>query len=292
MRRASREAIAVCVGALLLVDTTCALTQPLPSGFESVDIDVPGPRAATIKAYLRRPDSDKPVPAIVAMHGCGGLFRADGRMTARETDWADRLVRLGYAVLLPDSFNPRGFRQICTVAGADRPIRPRNRATDAAASAAWLARQPFVDTTRLALLGWSHGGSTVLSAADKGPGEASRASFRAAIAFYPGCRVYAERADYAARMPLTILIGDADDWTPPEPCRELAKRANIKLIEYQGAVHGFDAPNTPRRTLSGVGLSARGDGKVEVGTDLKARVAAIEAVTSILGEAFKRRGDN
>jgi dienelactone hydrolase len=289
--RASHRAIALCVGALLLASTTCAQAQPVPSGFESVEIDVPGPRAAAIKAYLRRPNTDKPVPAIVAMHGCGGLFRVDGRMNARETAWADHLVRLGYAVLFPDSFNPRGLRQICTIAGADRPIRPRHRAMDANAAAAWLSRQPFVDNTRLALLGWSHGGSSVLSAVDKGPGEASRASFRAAIAFYPGCRVYAERADYGVRMPLTILIGDADDWTPPEPCRELAKRPHIKLIEYQGAVHGFDAPDTPRRTLSGVGLSARGDGKVEVGTDLKARAAAIEAVTSTLGEAFKPRGD-
>jgi dienelactone hydrolase len=289
--RASHKAIALCVGALLFANTTCAPAQPVPSGFESVEIEVPGPRAATIKAYLRRPDADQPVPAIVAMHGCGGLFRADGRMSARETDWAERLVRLGYAVLFPDSFNSRGFRQICTVAGADRPIRPRHRATDASASAAWLVRQPFVDTSRLALLGWSHGGSTVLAAADTAGAEASPSLFRAAIAFYPGCRIYAERADYAVRMPLTILIGGADDWTPPEPCRELTKRPNIKLIEYPGAVHGFDAPNTPRRTLSGVGLSARGDGKVEVGTDPKARTAAIDAVTSTLGEAFKRGGD-
>jgi hypothetical protein len=36
-----------------------------------------------------------------------------------------------------------------------------------------------------------------------------------------------------------------------------------------------------------VGLSGNGDGKVEVGTDPKARAAAIEAVTRILAAAFK-----
>ncbi len=82
-------------------------------------------------------------------------------------------------------------------------------------------------------------------------------------------------------------MGSADDWTPPAPCRLLAERGAVRLVEYPGAVHGFDAPNMPRRTRTGVAYSARGDGKVESGTDPKARAAAIDEVMSILKAAFR-----
>ena len=63
------------------------------------------------------------------------------------------------------------------------------------------------------------------------------------------------------------------------------QHASITLIEYPGAVHGFDAPDTPLRTRTDVGLTA--NGRAKVGTDLKARAAAIGEVTRILAEAFK-----
>jgi dienelactone hydrolase len=277
-------AIAIAAAALNVMP---AGAQSVPPGFEAVDIAVDGPRAATIKAYLRRPTSgNQPAPAVVALHGCGGLFTAQGKLMARETDWADRLSAEGYAVLLPDSFNPRGFRQICTIAGADRAIHPAQRAYDALAAAGWLGRQPFIDASRLALLGWSNGGSTVLATVDASRKDRGTTPFRTAIAFYPGCRVSAERAGYAPNAPLTILIGASDDWTSPEPCRALAARLPIRLIEYPGAVHGFDAPNTPRRTRSGVGLTSSGNSAVQVGTDPAARAAAIAEVRGILSKAF------
>jgi dienelactone hydrolase len=258
-----------------------------PPGFTAVELSVGGPRAGRITAYLRRPAGEKPVPAIVALHGCGGLFTARGRLSARETDWADRLVAEGYAVLWPDSFNPRGYREICTLGSRERPIRPQHRAEDAAAALRWLATQPFIDAARLAVLGWSHGGSTTLWLAADGSATAV-SGLRTAIAFYPGCRVPAERESYVPHVPLTVLIGSADDWTPPGPCRELAGRhKSIRLIEYPGAVHGFDAPGSPRRTRTDAGLSARGDGRVEVGTDPAARAAAIAEVLRILAAALR-----
>lgn len=276
-----------CVALLAL----CGQSPPAeaPGAFESVTFKVDGALAATLDGRLRRPAGPGPFPAVVALHGCGGLLNAKGRIAARETDWAERLVAQGYAVLLPDSFNPRGYRQICNLKAADRPIRPRDRAKDAAAAIAWLEKQPFVDAKRIALMGWSHGGSSVLwTVAKDGPIDAAR--FKVAVAFYPGCRVPAQSRTWAPRTPLTVLIGDADDWTPPEPCRMLkSNHPGIALVEYPGAVHGFDAPNAPLRTRTGVGLSARGDGRVKVGTDPKARAAAIIAVDRILREAFAKR---
>jgi len=275
---------------IALANAAAEVARAQPAGFETIEIAVGGPRPATIRAYLLRPlaaaSAPIPGPAIVAMHGCGGLLTSKGALMARERDWAERLAAAGYTVLLPDSFNPRGYRQICTISGSDRPIRPGQRAYDAAAAAAWLQQQPFVDKSRLGLIGWSNGGSTVLAAVDGSQKSEAAAYFRLAFAFYPGCRPARERAGYTPSVPLTILIGSDDDWTPPAPCRELAQQHGLRLIEYPGAVHGFDAPDTPRRTRTGVGLSVRGDGSVQIGTDPAGRAAAITEVMTALAKVF------
>lgn len=282
----ARQIATVLIAALLGAGLAWAHAQSPPATYETVDIAVAGPRATTLKAHLRRPVTASPVPAIVGLHGCGGLFTASGKLSAREAAWAELLVSDGYAVLFPDSFNPRGYREICTFAPADRPIRPRHRTADTAAAVGWLAAQPFIDAARIALLGWSHGGSTTLLAIEQGGKPILEPAPKLAIAFYPGCRQATDRPGYAPAIPLTILIGSADDWTPAAPCRTLADKHPIRLIEYAGAVHGFDSPNTPRRTRTDVTGPVEGQKGVQVGTDPVARAAAIAEVRAILASAF------
>ena len=83
---------------------------------------------------------------------------------------------------------------------------------------------------------------------------------------------------------LTLLIGGADDWTQPGPCRELAQRAGFKFIEYPGAYHGFDAPKSKVRVRKGLG-AVKG-GEAHVGTDPVARPAAIKEVMGTLAAAL------
>jgi dienelactone hydrolase len=232
-------------------------------------------------AQLLHPQGSGPFPTIIALHGCGGLFNREDDLQKRETDWADRLVGAGYAVLLPDSFTARGLRQICTA--RERTIFPKDRADDVAAAVEWLAKQPYVDSKRLALMGWSHGAMTTLWAVRSGF-MVDAPQLKAAIAFYPGCREIAKLADWRPRLPLKILIGAADDWTEPGPCRELAQREGFTIIEYPGAYHGFDAPNSKVRVRKGLG--AVKSGEAHVGTDPEARAAAIEEVMSTLAAAL------
>lgn len=70
----------------------------------------------------------------------------------------------------------------------------------------------------------------------------------------------ARRADWRPRVPLTVLVGDADHWTQPGPCRGLAERSRLAFIEYAGADHGLDA-----RVARGLG-GVKG-GAAHVGTD-------------------------
>lgn len=277
---AAATAIATLMMAQLLDVPSGRAAEPVKVDFTSANAE-----ATPIAGYLMRPGTDDaPRPAIVALHGCGGLYNAKGRISSRHSDWAERWVGQGYVVLLVDSFGPRGIDQICTV--RDRTINPRGRALDAIAAGRYLAAQPFVDKARIALIGWSNGGSTTLWAV----GDAAREGdlpFRVAIAFYPGCRTPSESKSFKPRLPLTILMGAADDWTPVEPCRALAERGMATLIEYPGAYHGFDSPKSPLRVRKGIAFSKSGTGEVHVGFDPVAHAKSIEDVTRILAEGLK-----
>lgn len=259
--------------------------------FPSLDADLPKGTPTPLDGYLFRPAGDGPFPAVVALHGCGGLFSANGtRLNARHQDWAERLTSLGYVVLFPDSLNPRGVAEVCT--RRDPPVWPRvHRVRDAYGALAYLTQQSFVAADRVAMLGWSHGGSTALwaaSRADEARLKNVPGRFRIAVAFYPGC-VEADRRRWRAAIPVHILAGEADDWTPASACRALAERAGkagdlVEFVAYPGAPHGFDGPNQPKTTRHGVFTPS---GTATVGTDPQARADAIRRVPGILARALK-----
>jgi dienelactone hydrolase len=274
--------VVACV--LMLASVALAVAAPIAAQAlvsETVTVDSGLASKGPFTAQLLRPPGPGPFAAIVAMHGCGGLLNDKGKLRAREMDWAERFVAAGYVVLFPDSFTARGVREICT--STTRSIFPKDRADDIAAAAEWLAGQPYVDKTRIALIGWSHGAMAVLWALRPGfLGTPPR--FKTAIAFYPGCRQIARLEDWRPSVPLTLLIGGADDWTRPGPCRELARRTGFRFVEYIGAYHGFDAPTSRVRVRRGLG--AVEGGHAHVGTDPAARDAAIKDVMDTLRTAL------
>ncbi len=239
-----------------------------------------------IQARLMLPPGAGPFPAIIALHGCGGSASARGELMRRDRDWAARWVGQGHAVLLPDSFASRGLGSQCGV--ADRQVRPgRERVSDVEAARVFLQARTDIRPDRITLAGWSNGGSTVLYAlsARRRPDD-GRPDFRQAIAFYPGCRTPLARG-LAPRRPLTILIGEADNWTPVAPCRDFAAMARaagakVELVTYPGAFHGFDDPASRPRERSGLAYTADGSGRAMVGTDPAARADAIRRVGDLL----------
>lgn len=240
-----------------------------------------------LDAVLFRPTGPGPFPAVVALHGCGGLWREPDKLSTRHSDWGERLAATGLIVLMPDSYGSRGLGSQCGV--KDVTIRAsRERVGDAMAARRWLQERADVRRDAIALLGWSGGGSTILAAIRKDRRPADRQpDFARAVAFYPGCRTQSESGSFEARLPTLILMGDADDWTPPAPCDFLAKSARargepVELVLYPGAVHDFDHPRLDRREKEGVAYSASGTGKVTVGTDPAARDDAIRRVKAFL----------
>ena len=240
-----------------------------------------------LKALLYRPAGAGPFPAVVALHGCGGLYNSDGALNTRHADWAERLAAQGFVVLFPDSFGSRGAGSQC--ATTNRIARPAaERVSDAFAAKAYLESRPDVKPDAVSLLGWSNGGSTILYVVDAAVGlRDGKADFARAVAFYPGCRVPAERGNWRARLPVLILIGAADDWTAAAPCEALAKQAAaagtpVSIVIYPGAYHDFDYPNLPLRSRSGLAYSADGSGIAHVGTNPAARDDALRRVSMFL----------
>jgi dienelactone hydrolase len=110
-------------------------------------------------------------------------------------------------------------------------------------------KQNFVDSSRVAVLGFSQGGMATLWNAEQDSAFAKSHpdTFRAAVAFYPNCS--------GISGIMAVLTGELDDWTPAKECqamaegrsdigmrREKADRSMISLVIYPGAYHYFNAP--------------------------------------------------
>src|SRR5258708_14295426 len=140
------------------------------------------------------------------------------------------------------------------------------------------------------MIGWSNGGGAVLFALGKRnsgkPGGFGGPDFRAAVAFYPGsCSEQRMGTDWTPSIPLLILVGEGDVWTPAGHCRELAdgaarRGAPVQFHAYPGAYHDFDWPNLKRRELTS--YTTRAGVVPIVGEDPAARADAVERVRVFL----------
>jgi len=200
-------------------------------------------KPVALSALLLRPDGPGPFPAVVLLHGCGGMLTSQGNVTRSYRQWSELLATNGFVTLLVDSFTPRGQPRICEQLTRTILVN-RERVEDAYAASQWLARRADVQADRIGLIGWSNGGSGTLFSLL--PGNRRGQGFRAAVAFYPGCAALAKaRAPYRPYAPLLVLIGEADDWTLAAPCVDLARiaqlqGAGIEIVTYRGAHHSFD----------------------------------------------------
>jgi len=192
---------------------------------------LPQRQATPLLGYLSRPQGDGPFPAVVVMHGCGGIRQST------KTDWPQRLVSWGYVVLVVDSFVTRNIKDTC------RSYLP-DRVFDAYGALDFLSTYSFVDARRTALMGFSAGGIATLEATKaEGNEQFMERKFKAAVAYYPVCAPHAGDAT----VPTLILNGELDDWSPAEKCRQRVahlsgKGPPIELDIYPNAYHDLDSP--------------------------------------------------
>jgi len=256
-------------------------------------------RGVSLDGYLVRPADTARHPALVLLHGCGGLLR-HGQPEARVTAWTALLVARGYAVLMVDSFTPRDVRVMCGPRNFDVAVL-RARPADAYGALLWLQAQPFVRPDRVGAMGWSEGGGAVLlsigSVSLGRPKDLPEGDFRVAVAFYPGwCAstklppLLRSGTPWTTSIPFLVLVGAADVWTPAEPCRAMLRDAQsrgapVEIHIYPGAYHDFDWPDQPIRKLPQFTSSS---GVVPItGTDPAARADALARVPAFLAKYLK-----
>jgi len=180
--------------------------------------------------------------------------------------------------------------QGCQPVSKARKVTQAERRRDALGALQWLAAQPQVDARRLALLGWSNGGSTVLATTNLAHALVRGADVqpRFAAAFYPGCEAESQRG-YRPVSDTLLLVGQLDDWTAAEPCQRLARDGppRVTVLTYEGAYHGFDG-SAPLRLRSDVPNGVHPGQGVHVGGQPAARAASQAALVQALQAAFAK----
>jgi dienelactone hydrolase len=257
--------------------------------FPSLD----GQPAVMLDGYLFRPkdEATKRRPAMILMHGCTGLWMHDGSMNTREVDWAERFAGMGYVSLVVDSFKPRGVANMCSPDTFEEKVYDA-RPLDAYGAMAWLQQQDYVQQDKIGMMGWSQGGGAVLLTAradsESRPEALPHGDFAAAVAMYPGsCHQSVFRSTWTTPVPMMVLIGGKDVWTPASPCHALTATAasfgdDVSFHIYPTAYHDFDWPGEDLQPLP---QYTTADGVVPIiGMDPVARADAIKRVPNFLRE--------
>jgi dienelactone hydrolase len=148
---------------------------------------------------------------------------------------------------------------------------------------------------KIAILGQSAGASAMMNAItpEMRPKDLSLTQdFHAAVALYPGCQSFLTRdPPWQPRIPMMLVIGESDNWTPAADCRALITQVStrgitIQACYYEGAYHAFDHPNAPVHDLTNIKVPPDGHAPT-VGSNPGARAKATKDVTEFLSATLK-----
>ena len=215
----------------------------------TIDLDA---QAALLLPHMTvvKPDGAGPFPVVVQLHGCGGIQPMQHR-------YAETARAAGVAVVVADSLAHRsiGRREAQLTVCTGLRLRGAERAIDLVAILHWLQGQPWADTDRIGVAGWSHGGWAIMEAmaeARSEPGAAELlAKVKLAVLIYPyaGPPNRTHLGGWGANRPkVHALIGGKDAVVGQLlPKRALARIAGdgveVETLFMPEATHCFDDEN-------------------------------------------------
>ncbi len=190
-----------------------------------------------VSGRLLVPPTEERLPLVVLTHGCGGVSGA-------ALGWSRELEAAGIASFVLDSFGGRGVSSVCS--GAEG-VNQASLLVDLYRAVDTLAAHPYVDDSKIAVMGFSMGGRAALwSGLDRFVERYGGRPLDGYLAFYPlGCYIELEGETDVAGGPIRIFHGADDDWLPIAQCEEYVDRlevggVDIDLFAYEDAHHAFD----------------------------------------------------
>ncbi|MEX2453959.1 MAG: dienelactone hydrolase family protein [Rhodospirillaceae bacterium] len=313
--------------ALDSADAGVAVDFPSHSPFSLADVgngaeDDPETTASGRLFLPENASAASPVPAVILLHGAAGV------LGARELTYGRQLAARGVAALVIDVFGPRRDRASGFI---DRLLNITEAMflADAWAGLRYLAARPEIDSSRVALIGFSYGGMVTTYAAYAQVAETfgrNGERFAGHIAFYAPCIAEFED-ERATGAPLLMIYGGRDAIVDPERCARVAAEleaggTQVRTVVYENAVHQWDGrPGGERmmgRSIAGcrfivepdgttrdrqlfvpmstpllrkamLGLCADSDGYL-IGRDDEVRARSNREVSRFLMEALRPRG--
>lgn len=199
-----------------------------------------------IFGVLHFPDnynSLKKYPAVVASHG-------SSNWRAHHLKYLEKMRQAGFIVF---AMHPFDSRNVDSTVGNQINVTSETVIYDMAMSLNLLWDDPRIDNAKIYGAGWSLGGTATLfngwvplqNSINK-----SGASFAGYLMWYPGCLALPDLNQWDKDL-MQIYIGEEDNWTPPQPCKDLVSdinkqggNANIEL--YPNSFHSFDGPQPLR----------------------------------------------
>ena len=188
-------------------------------------------------------DSLKKYPAVVASHG-------SSNWRAHHLKYIEQIRQAGFIVFAMHPFDSRGVN---STVGNQINVTSETVIYDMAMSLNLLWDDQRIDNQKIYAAGWSLGGTAALFNGWM-PLQASLnkngASFAGYLMWYPGCLALPDLNEWDKDL-MQIYIGEEDNWTPPQPCRELVADINSQggnaFIEiYPNSFHSFDGPQPLR----------------------------------------------
>jgi dienelactone hydrolase len=225
----------------VLVPPAGAASAGINIGFSSLDANQSFKVSGTL--YLPE-DASTPCPAIVMVHGNGGIDSVGGF-------YRESIVAAGIAIFEVD------FKTGVYNPPTDRPLQATFLPLVFAALKE-LRELPSIDPDRIGILGFSMGGGIALRTAV----EANRKTwmggekgFAAHVAFYPAAGPFISSLESSGSTltgaPMIVFYGTEDAYgdakAVPDLKRLLQRKYNFQLVtvEYPGATHGFNRRADP-----------------------------------------------
>jgi dienelactone hydrolase len=193
----------------------------------------------TLEGYLAYDDSiSGKRPGVLVVHQWLGL-------TGYEKHRAEQLAALGYVAFCADIYGkdnqPKNVQEAGALAGKYKSDRALLRARVNAALDV-LEKNEFVDTKRVAAIGYCFGGTTVIELARGG------AELNGIVSFHGGLDSPVPADGKNIKCKVLVLAGADDPFQKPEDLTAFESemrdsKVDWQIVFYGGAVHAFTQPN-------------------------------------------------